>query len=208
MEQVMDVSRWQGKINWEQVKASGAVDGVMLRVLGSKSGKPYLDPTFEQNYSECARLGIPVGGYYYMDAVTTGAMGNELTMLHSALEGKSFQMPIAVDVEDAKLRALRQDELTKLVKQAAKKIESWGLYAMVYTYTNFADTALNMFELTDFDLWIADYRSKRPTRKHGMWQYTSKGRVTGVDGPVDLSHAYKNYPSIIQRAGLTQVKGA
>ena len=129
-------------------------------------------------------------------------------MLRGALEGKSFQMPIAVDVEDAKLKALRPDELTKLVKQAAKKIESWGLYAMVYTYSNFADTALNMFELTDFDLWIADYRNKRPTRKHGMWQYTSNGRVPGVDGVVDLNHAYKNYPGIIQRAGLTQVKGA
>ena len=78
---------------------------------------------------------------------------------------------------------------------------------MVYTYTNFADTALAMDALTAYDLWLADYRGKCPTRPHGMWQYTSKGRVAGIDGPVDLSHAYKDYPAIIQRAGLTKVKG-
>ena len=103
---------------------------------------------------------------------------------------------------------LRPEELAKLVKMEAKQIEAWGLYAMVYTYTNFADTALALHELTDFDLWIADYRGKRPTRKHGMWQYTSKGSVPGVKNGVDLSHAYKDYPSILKRAGLTRMKEA
>ena len=111
-----------------------------------------------------------------------------------------------MDVEDPSLKALSPESLAQLVKMEAKQIEKWGLYAMVYTYTNFADTALAMHELTDFDLWIADYRSKRPSRKHGMWQYTSKGSVPGVSGVVDLNHAYKDYPDIIKRAGLTQLK--
>ena len=62
---ILDVSKWQGSIDWDKVKASGKIDGVMLRVLGSKGGKPYLDPYFARNYAECARLGLPVGGYYY-----------------------------------------------------------------------------------------------------------------------------------------------
>ena len=62
---ILDVSRWQGSIDWDAVKRSGKIDGVMLRVLGSKGGKPYLDPYFARNYAECARLGLPVGGYYY-----------------------------------------------------------------------------------------------------------------------------------------------
>ena len=111
-----------------------------------------------------------------------------------------------MDVEDPGLKALSPESLAQLIKMEAKQIEKWGLYAMVYTYTNFADTALAMHELTDFDLWIADYRSKRPSRKHGMWQYTSSGRVLGISGPVDLSHAYKDYPAIIQRAGLSRMK--
>ena len=79
---------------------------------------------------------------------------------------------------------------------------------MVYTYSNCADTALDMDALAAYDLWIADYRGKRPTRKHGMWQYTSKGSVPGVKNGVDLSHAYKDYPAIIKKAGLGKMKGA
>lgn len=57
---VLDVSRWQGRIDWDTVKASGRVHGVMLRALGSRNGTPYIDPMFETNYSACIRLGIPV----------------------------------------------------------------------------------------------------------------------------------------------------
>lgn len=207
MAEIMDVSRWQGNIDWDAVKRSGKIDGVMLRVLGSKGGKPYVDPAFERNYAACTARGIPVGGYYYTCAVTPRQTAEELAALRAALEGKNFQMPIAIDVESAGLRVLAPEALAARVAEAAAQVEAWGLYAMVYTYTNFADTALDMDALTAYDLWIADYRSHRPTRKHGMWQYTSKGRVAGIDGPVDLSHAYKDYPAIIQRAGLTKVKG-
>lgn len=207
MPEIMDVSCWQGNIDWKKVKASGKIDGVMLRVLGRKGGKPYLDPYFARNYAKCARLGIPVGGYYYTCAVTPRQTAAELAALRAALAGKNFQMPIAIDVEGANLRALTPAKLSARVAEAAAKLEAWGLYAMVYTYTNFADTALDMAALAAYDLWIADYRGTRPTRPHGMWQYTSKGRVAGIDGPVDLNHAYKNYPAIIQRAGLTKVKG-
>ena len=205
---ILDVSRWQGSINWDKVKASGKIDGVMLRVLGSKGGKPYLDPYFARNYAECARLGLPVGGYYYTCAVTPRQTEEELAALKTALRGKTFQLPLAIDVEDPRLRSLAPAKLSALVAEAAAQLEAWGLYAMVYTYTDFADTALDMAALAAYDLWIADYRGKRPTRRHGMWQYTSSGKIPGVSGPVDLSVAYKDFAAIIQRAGLTKVRGA
>ena len=205
---IMDVSRWQGSIDWDKVKASGKIDGVMLRVLGSKGGKPYLDPTFEANYAACTKRSIPVGGYYYTCAVTSRQTEAELNALRAALRGKTFQLPLAIDVEDTWLRSLSPAALAQRVAQAAAKLEAWNLYAMVYTYTNFADTALAMDALTAYDLWLADYRGKRPTRKHGMWQYTSTGHVAGIDSPVDLSRAYKDYPAIIKRAGLTRMKEA
>ena len=208
MVEIMDVSRWQGSIDWDKVKKSGKIDGVMLRVLGNKNGKPYLDPYFARNYAECARLGIPVGGYYYTCAVTQRQTEEELAALKIALRGKTFQLPLAIDVEDPRLRSMAPAKLSARVAEAAAQLEAWGLYAMVYTYTNFADTALDMAALAAYDLWIADYRGTRPTRKHGMWQYTSSGRVPGISGPVDLSHAYKDYAAIIQRAGLTKVRGA
>lgn len=204
---ILDVSRWQGRIDWDAVKRSGLVSGVMLRVLGSKGGKPYLDPYFARNYTECARLGLPVGGYYYTCAVTQRQTEEELAALKTALRGKTFQLPLAIDVEDPRLRSLAPAKLSARVAEAAAKLETWGLYAMVYTYTNFADTALDMAALAAYDLWIADYRGKRPARRHGMWQYTAEGTVPGISGPVDLSHAYKDYAGIIQRAGLGQVRG-
>lgn len=79
---VLDVSRWQGGIDWDTVKASGRVHGVMLRALGSRSGTPYIDPMFETNYSACTRLGIPVGVYYYSCAVTAPQRDAELALLH------------------------------------------------------------------------------------------------------------------------------
>lgn len=208
---ILDVSKWQGSINWDKVKASGLVSGVMIRAMGNskegKPSKPYIDPYFARNYAECARLGLPVGGYYYTCAVTQRQTEEELAALKTALRGKTFQLPLAIDVEDPRLRSLAPAKLSALVAEAAAQLEAWGLYAMVYTYTNFADTALDMAALAAYDLWIADYRGKRPARRHGMWQYTSSGKIPGVSGPVDLSHAYKDYAAIIQRKGLGKVKG-
>ena len=208
---ILDVSRWQGRIDWDKVKASGLVSGVMIRAMGNskegKPSKPYIDPFFARNYAECQRLGLPVGGYYYTCAVTQRQTEEELAALKTALRGKTFQLPLAIDVEDPRLRSMAPAKLSARVAEAAAQLEAWGLYAMVYTYTNFADAALDMAALAAYDLWIADYRGKRPARRHGMWQYTSSGRVPGISGPVDLSHAYKDYAAIIQRKGLGKVKG-
>ena len=202
---IADVSCWQGRIDWDTLYHSGRIDGVMLRVLGSKNGKPYSDPQFERNYAACARLGLPVGGYYYTCAVTQRQTEEELAALKTALRGKTFQLPLAIDVEDPRLRSLAPAKLSALVVRAADRIETWNLYAMVYTYTNFADTALAAQPLAPYDLWLADYRGKRPARRHGMWQYTSQGKLPGISGPVDLSHAYQDYPAVLKAAGLGHV---
>lgn len=199
---VLDVSRWQGSIDWDAVQRSGLVDGVMLRVLGSRNGRPYPDPSFAAHYAACTARGIPVGGYYYSCAVTEQQVDQELCALREALRGKTFRMPIAIDVEDARLRALPPEKLSALVARAAAQLEAWNLYAMVYTYASFADTALAMDVLSAYDLWLADYRGKRPSRPHGMWQYTSKGRVAGIQCNVDWSDAYKDYPALHDRTGL------
>lgn len=210
MKDIIDVSRYQGTIDWSKVQPN--VGGAMLKTVSTNSryGGIYIDQQFERNYSECKRLGIPVGAYYYTYAQDAATVQAELAKLHEALAGKTFTLPIAVDVEDNKLKPLSADALTDLVIQAANTIESWGMYAMVYTYTYYSNTEINMDRLAAYDLWIADRTGKRPTRKHGMWQYTNKYKMPGVPeqgGLVDMSHAYKDYPSIITRAGLTTLRG-
>lgn len=209
---ILDVSRYQGNIDWEKVKASRRVDGVMLKTVSTNKafGGVYIDPTFERNYAECKRLGIPVGVYYYTYAQTKAQADAELEKLRAALAGKEFAMPIAVDVEDNKLTPLPASELTDLVAYAAGTIESWGLYAMVYTYTSYARTELYMggAALSRYDVWLADYTGKTPAVSfaYGMHQYTSKGSVPGVTGGVDLSWTSRDYPAIIKRTGLTQLR--
>lgn len=211
MEQtILDVSRHQGTIDWATVKASGKVDGVMLRALGSRNGKPYLDPQFTRNYSECARLGIPVGVYWYSTATTQAAANAELAALRSALAGKTLQLPVALDAESAALAALDRTALSDLAAYLLDQVEQMGFYALLYTYLNFASLHFDMTRLAArYDVWLAAYRKTRPATNYpyGMWQYTSTARVPGISVNVDLSEAYKDYAGIIRRKGLDHLKG-
>ena len=208
---VLDVSRWQGRIDWDTVKASGRVHGVMLRALGSRSGKPYIDPMFETNYSACTRLGIPVGVYGYFKATTKAQADRELALFKQALGGRTFQLPVAVDIEDKLQAALSKSALTDIVTHCLSVVESWGVYAMLYTGLNFGQTNLYMggAALKPYDVWLAAYRTKKPTPDwpFGMWQYTRSGKIPGIAKGADLSVAYKDYAAIIQRKGLGKVKG-
>ena len=116
---ILDVSRWQGRIGWDKVKASGLVSGVMIRAMGNsgarKASKPYIDPYFARNYAECTRLGIPVGVYGYFKATTKAQADKELALFKQALGGKTFQLPVAVDIEDKLQEALSKSALTDIV---------------------------------------------------------------------------------------------
>ena len=211
---IMDVSRWQGRINWDAVKASGLVSGVMLRALGNsakdKPSKPYIDPTFERNYAECQRLGIPCGVYYYCKAVNTAEADAELALLRKVLTGKTLQLPVAVDIEDLSQTVIGKNKLTDLAAYCLSTVESWGVYAMLYTGLYFGRTYLYMTgaALKPYDVWLAAYRSVKPSTDFafGLWQYTSKGKIPGVTGDVDLSVPYKDYTKIIAKKGLDRLR--
>lgn len=222
MRPIMDVSRWQGSIDWDKVKASGLVSGVMLRALGNSAkdapSKPYIDPYFARNYAECQRLGIPCGVYYYSKAVNTAEADAELALLRKVLTGKTVQLPVAVDIEDGYVQApLDKQTLTDIAAHALAAIEQMGFYAMLYTGLYFGQTNLYMggAALKKYDVWLAAYRSKKPTPEwnFGLWQYTSKGKIPGVVDAipgkvsgVDLSVPYKDYAKIIAKKGLTRLR--
>ncbi len=221
---IMDVSRHQGVIDWAKVKASGKVDGVMIRAMGNsaagRTSAPYTDPQFARNYAECKRLGIPCGVYGYFKAVNREQADKELAYFKKLLTGRSFELPVAVDIEDEAQKPLGKAALTNLTAYMLSTVESWGVYSMAYTGLWFGSTFLYMggAALKPYDVWLARYpkdqRKTKPEDKpktafaFGMWQYTSTARVPGVSTNVDLSHAYKDYAAIIKRAGLGAVKGA
>mgnify|MGYP002678101055 CR=1 FL=1 len=215
---IMDVSRWQGQIDWNAVKSSGLISGVMLktvstnRKLSTRTDGLYIDPTFERNYAECKRVCLPVGVYYYTYATTHTMADAELDMLKTALTGKTFELPICVDVEENKITKVGKQALTDLTAYALGKIESWGFYALLYIGLNFAQNNLYMCgaALKPYDVWLAAYRSKKPEPgwPFGMWQYTSTASVPGITGNVDLSHAYKDYAAVIAKKGLDRLREA
>ena len=152
-----------------------------------------------------------MGVYGYFKATTKAEADRELAVFKQALGGRTFQLPVAVDIEDKLQAALSKSALTDIAAYCLGVVQGWGVYAMLYTGLYFGQTSLHMggAALKPYDVWLAAYRNQKPTPgwPFGMWQYTKDGVVPGVRKGVDLSHAYKDYAAIIRRAGLTRVKG-
>lgn len=207
----LDVSRWQGKIKmegWAQVKAAG-YKGVMLRAVGSRNCVPYIDPTFEDNYSNAKAAGLDVGVYYYTNATSEELADRELAVLRKALVGKEMTMPVAVDLESPILAGMPYGDLSNLAAYHLEQIEKMGFYAQLYTYTSYANAHLDMARLAGrWDVWLADYTGKTPkvSFKYTAHQHTSKGSVPGISRTVDLNVTELNYPRIIRKKGLTRLR--
>lgn len=210
----IDVSRYQGAIDWEQVAAAG-YKGAMLktvstnRKLSKRSDGLYIDPTFERNYAGARAAGLDVGVYYYTYATSEAMADAELSLLRQAVYGKEFSLPICVDVEDNKLKPMSTIDLTNLTAYALEQVEKMGFYAQLYTYTHYSNMELDMGRLANrWDVWLADYTGKTPnvTFNYNAHQHTSKGAVPGISGNVDLNVTTLNYPRIIRKKGLTRLR--
>ena len=211
----IDVSRYQGEIDWAQVAAAG-YKGAMLktvstnRKLSKRADGLYIDPTFETNYRNARAAGLDVGVYYYTYATNKDMVNAELSLLRQAVYGKELTLPVAVDVEDNKLVSLDKQDLTDLTAYALHEVEQMGFYAQLYTYTSFAKAHLFVggAALHPYDVWLADYTGKTPKVdfKYNAHQHTSKGHVPGISSNVDLNVTTINYPKIIKTKGLTRLR--
>ena len=191
----LDVSKYQGEIDWKLVEASGKARFCYPRAVSTNKDGIYIDQTFERNYNGCKSVGIPVGAYYYTYAADRPTVFAELTMLRKALDGKELELPVAIDVEENTLRPLSKKDLTDLVLLAASEIEKWGYTPIVYSGRNYSINEIDLHRIKQagVDCWIADYTGNQPKVRHTMWQYTSQGRIPGISGNVDLNYAYKDY---------------
>lgn len=209
----VDVSRYQGLIDWAQVAAAG-YRGAMLKTvstnrnLSKRADGLYIDPTFETNYRNARAAGLDVGVYYYTYATSEAMADAELALLRQAVYGKELTLPVAVDVEDNRLGKLDKQSLTDLTAYALHEVEQMGFYAQLYTYTGYK-YELDMARLSSrWDVWLADYTGKTPnvTFNYNAHQHTSKGSVPGITGNVDLNVTERNYPKIIRKKGLTRLR--
>ena len=192
----IDVSENQGAINWGQVKA----DGVSFAILRSVKRNLSADLYFEANYRGCRENGIPVGIYKYSYALTEEEAKKEAEAVLRLLSGRSLELPVFIDVEDASQRALPTGTLTAIVRTFLETVEAGGYQTGIYCNLDWYQHVLDVSAFTGRDFWIARYGKNdgQPAEAYRpsvgiCWQYTSKGRVDGISGNVDLNLLYKDY---------------
>ena len=201
----IDVSKWQGRINWDLVKS----DGVQFAMIRSSFGwgKDNVDVLFETNYKGATQVGIPVGAYHYSYARTVDEAVKEAEHCHSVIKGKVFDYPIAYDMEESGVAALGKARVSQIAKAFCEKMESYGYYVCIYSGKHWFENYFTEDIFDKYDIWLAQWNN-RPTlnKPYGIWQKSSKGRVEGITGYVDLDEAYKHYPSIMKMNGLNGYK--
>lgn len=202
----IDVSRYQGNIDWAAVAGSGKQFAI-LRVVSSDNSGVYIDPTFEQNYAGAKAAGMRVGVYYYTYAQTEAYADRELAAVSQALAGKQLEYPVFADYEAQSLTTLGRERLTNLVLYAMKGLRAMGYYSGFYTYSYFAMNQLNMAALSEYPFYVADYTGKVTyPGKYEMWQYSDQGRVPGIADRVDLDRSYVDFLPAIRAGGYNGYK--
>ena len=203
----IDVSQFQGNINWQLVKASG-IEFAFIRVgyRGyGKAGNFREDSMYWNNMNAAKNAGIKVGVYFVTQATTYQEAVEEAIWVLERVKPYKIEFPIALDLEEpgkenpadvGRAEHLDRNARTYLAKVFCETIQNSGYIPMIYTNLNWANNKLYMAELNSFDTWIAQYNSKNTTDytgKYSIWQYTSQGIINGIFGAVDLNKCYKKY---------------
>lgn len=200
----IDVSKWQGTINWASVKAAG-VKFAILRI-GTTYGK---DGTFETNYTNARAQGIDVGVYFYNYSKTKTDIQSDAAKVVGWLNGRQLEYPVYFDLEDnSLLSGYTNTDRTNMCIWFNTAIENAGYYAGVYTGYYWMNNYVNISTLrAKYPIWMARYLNSGTDSQDysnlcGMWQYSSKGSVSGISGNVDMNVCYTDYPTYIKNNGL------
>lgn len=192
----MDVSKWNKEIDWEKVKDAG-VEFAIIRCgyRGSSTGSLIVDPYFEANIKGAEEAGIDIGIYFFTQAVNEVEAVEEASMVLSLIQNQYITYPVFIDTEgaggDGRADNLNVEKRTAVCRAFCDTIENGGFEAGIYASKNWYNNRLNVEELKDYRIWMAEYRAI-PTYEgyYDMWQYTSKGQVSGIEGNVDLNISY------------------
>lgn len=193
----IDVSKWQGDIDWDKVKNDG-VEFAIIRAgyRGSVTGSIIEDPYFKANMKGAAAAGIPVGVYFFTQAVNEVEAVEEASAVLKLVQQYRLDYPIFVDTEGAggngRADGLDVKTRTLVCEAFCRTIENGGYSAGVYAGRNGYNNRLEAARLDNYDIWLAEYRSAPLYQGYyRMWQHTSRGKVDGIVGNVDLNIAYE-----------------
>ncbi|MCR5337119.1 MAG: hypothetical protein K6E75_01040 [Lachnospiraceae bacterium] len=194
----IDVSKWNKTIDWNKVKNQG-VDFAIIRCgyRGSKSGYLIEDPCFEENIKNATAAGVKVGVYFFTQAKTAAEGVEEASMVLSLTKGYELSFPLYIDTEGAgggRADGISVSERTEAVRAFCETVENAGLTAGVYASKFWLNHNLDMGQLSGYSIWLAQYSSKATYDGiYDMWQYTSAGRLDGIDTLVDYDLSYVDF---------------
>lgn len=200
----IDVSKWQGEIDWRAVAASG-VDFAIIK-CGSGEGA---DEKFERNYTAAKLAGLNVGSYFFSYARDKEQAAEEAEAALALLDGKRFEYPIYYDMEWSGQTSMTTEERMEIAVTFLDRLVEEGYYCGVYANKNWFDNLLDYDALTERypTMWLARWRYSGTddmdnSDLFGLWQYTDSGYCSGIDGGVDLDVSYVDYPAVIKKDGF------
>lgn len=202
----IDVSKWQGVIDWNAVKMSGT-DFAIIKAGGSDAGF-YTDSYFHQNYEKATKAGVDVGSYYIVGPKCLSAEDGAADAYRfiDIIKGKKFSYPVYLDWELPPAGERLQSTLA--ARAFCDVMEKAGYYVGIYAsdVSGFKER-LMLKDLSEYDIWVASYGAppsyvKAFRAAYGMWQYSSSGTIAGISGNVDLDIAYYDFPTIMRANNL------
>lgn len=202
----IDVSRWQGRIDWQKIKDSG----VEFAIIKAGEGLD-MESRFLENIQNAKAVGMNCGVYWFSKATSAEEAVQEANACLSVISGYQLEYPVVYDCEYRSLKdsPLANDKkaLTDAVLSFLGTIEKSGFYSMLYTNTDFSERYLEFNRIKGvYDIWFAGYKVDKPAMECGIWQYSEHGQMEGLDLDglngdttyVDLDIAYKDYPQIMK----------
>lgn len=194
----IDVSKWQGTINWPEVKKSG-IEFAMIRIgyRGSTSGNIFMDPKFKANVTGATSNGIKVGLYFFSMAKDEAEAIQEAAWTVDIAKNYRITYPIAYDFESwgyDRMAGVSNEQIQKNALAFLGYIKASGYSGMMYGSKNALNSRFSMSSFSQYKVWLAHYtESTNYKGRYNMWQYTDKGSVPGISGYVDMNTAYFSY---------------
>lgn len=202
----IDVSKWNETIDWETVKEDG-VEFAIIRCgyRGSSSGSLVIDPKYVENIEGAIAADIPVGVYFFTQAVNEVEAVEEASMVINLIREYDVDYPVFLDSESAggngRADSLTPEDRTRIHKAFLETIASAGYETGIYGSTNWLNKKVKMEELSNYRTWLAEYADiPSYDEYYHMWQYTSKGIIDGIETKVDLNLCYMNIDTSIDHS--------
>lgn len=211
LNRVIDISEWQDPSKIDYDKLAKNIDGAILRTsyTYSKDKSFKKDKHFETHYKELSKRKVPLGAYHFSRAVNKQEAKAEANYMYKLIKDKKFELPIFVDMESEEQNKTSMSDISTTIYYWCKELEAKGYFTGFYCNLWFLNNKVQIFVRNKFAFWLAQYTTNSApdyTGKYGIWQHTSKGRVPGYNGDLDLNRVYDDYIKIIAKTGLNKVK--